>query len=101
MADSLKARPRRILPGLINMKYQAITFGPKYGARDPHFMDRFAELMNLSDGTRTVGEIARIVGYEIGPIEPSLVAEMFDDLQQHGFVDFHRSPAKAETEPHG
>jgi hypothetical protein len=86
MADSFDARPRRILPGLINMKYQAITFGPIYAARDPHFMDRFAELMNLSDGTRTVAEIARIVGYEMGPIEPSLVAEMFNDLEKRGFV---------------
>jgi hypothetical protein len=64
-------------------------------------MDRFAELMNLSDGTRTVAEIARIVGYEIGPIEPSLVAEMFNDLEQHGFVDLHASLPNAETEPHG
>lgn len=86
MADLMNARPRRILPGLINMKYQAITFGPVYGDRDEHFMDRMAELMNLSDGSRTVAEIARIVGYEVGPIAPNLVAEMFADLNRHGFI---------------
>lgn len=86
MDNLMNARPRRILPGLINMKYQAITFGPIYAERDPHFMDRMAELMNLSDGSRTVSDIARIVGYEVGPIAPSLVAEMFRDLERHGFI---------------
>ncbi len=69
------------------MKYQAITFGPRYASRDPRFMDRFAEMMNLSDGTRSVAQIARIVGYEMGPIAPSLVAEMFGDLEEFGFVE--------------
>ena len=86
MSDVLDAKPRRILPGLINMKYQAITFGPMYAARDEHFMDRMAELMNLSNGTRTVAQIARIVGYEMGPIEPALVGEMFQDLCKYGFL---------------
>jgi hypothetical protein len=87
MVDVLNARPKRILPGLINMKYQAIAFGPIYADKDPHFMDRLAELMNLSDGSRTVAEIARIVGYEMGPISPELVSEMFLDLSRHGFVN--------------
>jgi hypothetical protein len=86
MPDLMQAKPRRVVPGLINMKYQAITFGPKYAERDAHFMDRMAELMNLSDGTRTIAQIARIVKYEVGPISPTLVAEMFQDLSQHGFV---------------
>lgn len=87
MNDLLNARPRRILPGLINMKYQAIAFGPIYATQDVHFMDRLAELMNLSDGSRSVAQIARIVGYEIGPISPELVSEMFQDLSKHGFVE--------------
>jgi len=86
MADLMQAKPRRIAPGLINMKYQAITFGPKYGERDGHFMDRMAELMNLADGTRTIAQIARIVNYEVGAVSATLVAEMFQDLSQHGFV---------------
>ena len=52
-----------------------------------------AELMNLSDGRRSVAEIARVVNYEIGPVDPPLVAEMFCDMQEllaAGFVD-HRS----------
>ncbi len=86
MSDLMQAKPRRILPGLINMKYQAITFGPMYASRDGHFMDRMAEMMNLSDGKRTVAQIARIVNYEIGPIAPALVGEMFQDLARTGFV---------------
>jgi hypothetical protein len=85
--DLLGLTPVRRKPGLINMKYQAITFGPRYAGKDPRFMDRFAEMMNLSDGSRTVAQIARIVGYEVGPIEPSLVAEMFGDLEEFGFVE--------------
>jgi hypothetical protein len=85
--ELLARAPRRTKPGLINMKYQAIMFGPRYAPLDPRFMDRFAEMMNLSDGTRTVAQIARIVGYEVGPIEPDLVAEMFGDLAEFGFVD--------------
>ncbi len=84
----MEARPRKRLPGLINMKYQAITFGPKYASRDPQFMDRMAELMNLSDGKHTIAEIARTVGYEVGPVAPELVAEMFRDLADHRFVIF-------------
>jgi hypothetical protein len=85
--EILQRRPKRRLPGLINMKVQAIRFGPLYGARDSRFMDRMAELMNLSDGRRSVAEIARVVGYEIGPIDPVLVAEMFGDMQEFGFVE--------------
>lgn len=87
MLDLLRLKPVRRKPGLINMKYQAITFGPRYAASDPRFMDRFAEVMNLSDGSRSVAQIARIVGYEVGPIEPALVAEMFGDLEEFGFVE--------------
>ncbi len=88
MEINQEMRPRKRLPGLINMKYQAITFGSKYGSRDPQFMDRMAELMNLSDGTRTIAEITRIVGYEIGPIAPELVTDMFRDLVNQQFVIF-------------
>jgi hypothetical protein len=83
---NLNLRPRRLKPGLINMKYQAIVFGPLFAGRDARFMDRLAELTNLSDGERTVAEIARVVGYEVGPVAPELVAEMFSTLQEHGYV---------------
>jgi hypothetical protein len=85
--ELLSLKPLRRKPGLINMKYQAITFGPRYASKDPRFMDRFAEMMNLSDGRRSVAQIARIVSYEVGPIDPALVAEMFGDLEEFGFVE--------------
>jgi hypothetical protein len=86
--ELLERRPKRRLPGLINMKVQAIRFGPLYARRDSRFMDRMAELMNLSDGRRSVAEIARVVNYEIGTVDPVLVAEMFGDMQEFGFVEF-------------
>jgi len=91
--EQLSRRPRKLRPGLINMKYQAIAFGPKYASRDPQFMDRMAELMNLSDGSRTIAEIARIVGYEISPVSPAFVAEIFEDLEKHGYVVLEGKPA--------
>ena len=87
MQELLQRKPKRRLPGLINMKVQAIRFGPLYARRDSRFMDRMAELMNLSDGRRSVAEIARVVGYEIGPVDPALVAEMFGDMQEFGYVE--------------
>jgi hypothetical protein len=85
-SGALERRPRRTRPGLINMKSQAIAFGPQYAARDPLFMDRMAEMMNLSDGTRTISQIARMLAHEIGPIAPSLVAEMYESLETSGYV---------------
>jgi hypothetical protein len=91
MLEILRLTPLRRKPGLINMKYQAITFGPRYSQKDARFMDRFAEMMNLSDGTRSVAQIARIVGYEVGPIDAALVAEMFGDLEEFGFVELRNA----------
>ncbi len=88
-ADALSMRPRRLRPGLVNMKYQAIALGPQYSARDAQCMDRLAEMLNLSDGNRTISEIARMLTHEIGPIAPSLVAEMFKSLEELGFVTLH------------
>jgi hypothetical protein len=85
-SGALSRRPRRTRPGLINMKSQAIAFGPQYAPRDPLFMDRMAEMMNLSDGTRTISQIARILAHEIGPIEPDLVAEMYGSLETAGYI---------------
>jgi hypothetical protein len=83
---ALGRRPRRVRPGLVNMKYQAIALGPAFAARDAHYMDRLAEMMNLSDGSRTIAEIADVLGHEIGPISPALVVEMFASLERLGFV---------------
>jgi hypothetical protein len=52
-------------------------------ARDGHFTDRMAE-MNLADDNRTVAQIAHIVHYEIGPIRPALVGELFKTLRITG-----------------
>ena len=49
-------------------------------------MDRMAEMMNLSDGTHTIAQVARILDHEIGPIDPSLVAEMYQSLEDAGYV---------------
>lgn len=86
MAIKIDDKPRMKKPGLIDMKYAAITFGPMFKDRDPRYMERIAEICNLSNGDRTVTEIARIVRYEVGPVSDDLVREICDALEDKGFL---------------
>lgn len=86
MNIDLNDRPRRKKPGLIDMKYAAITFGTRFKDSDPRYMERIAEICNLSNGQRTVAEIARIVRYEVGPVSDELVQEICQALAQKGFL---------------
>lgn len=90
IAQSHKAdwKPKMKRLGLINMKYLAIKLGSRYGAQDPFYMDHLAEMSNLSNGQRTIKEIARIVGYEIGPMDLELAVAMFEELERLGFLTF-------------
>ena len=87
MTINIDDRPRRKKPGLIDMKYVAITFGTEFKERDSRYMERIAEICNLSNGERTVAEIARIVRYEVGPVSDELVKEICDALAAKGFLD--------------
>ena len=86
MAINIDDRPRRKKPGLIDMKYAAITFGVRFKEKDPRYMERMAEICNLSNGVRTVAEIARIVRYEVGPTSDELVLEMLAALENKGYL---------------
>ncbi len=86
MNITLDDRPMMKKPGLIDMKYSAITFGTRFKERDPRYMERIAEMCNLSNGHRSIADIARIVGYEVGPVDPELVREMFGALAEKGFL---------------
>ncbi len=81
-------KPKMKRPGVINMKFLAITLGSRYGDQDPFYMDHLAEMSNLSNGQRTIREIARIVGYEIAPLDLDLAVAMFEDLEDLGFLTF-------------
>ena len=85
-AEGLEARPLRQKPGLIDMKYAAITFGTRFKERDSRYMERIAEMCNLSNGERTIGEIARVLKYEVGPLDTAVVREMFDALVEKGYL---------------
>ena len=84
-------KPRMRRPGLINMKLLAIKLGPRFAAQDPHFMDHLEEMALLSNGRRTIREIARIIGYEIGPAGLDVVVAMFEALAQLGFLTFENA----------
>ena len=83
-----EARPKMKKPGLIDMKYSAITFGTRFKELDSRYMERMAEMCNLSNGQRTIAEINRILGYEINPIDLELMQEMFHALGEKGFLTF-------------
>ncbi len=86
-------RPKMRRPGLINMKLLAIKFGPLFAGEDPFFMDHIEEMVNLSNGERTIAEIARIIAYEIGPVEPAVVLSMFEELARLDFLTLENGPA--------
>ena len=55
MPDVMQAKPRRVVPGLINMKYQAITFGPYLCTAGWAFHGPYGKKQNeLATGSRTV-----------------------------------------------
>lgn len=85
-SGGLAVRPLRLKPGLIDMKYAAITFGTRFKERDSRYMERMAEIGNLSNGERTIAEIARVLNYEIGPLDMAVVQEMFAALEETGYV---------------
>lgn len=84
--SGIERTPRMKRPGLINMKLLAIELGSRYASRDALYMDHLAEMTNLSDGQRTIGEITRIISYEIGEADGELVEAMFEDLERLGFL---------------
>lgn len=89
--DKRHRKPRMRRPGLINMKLLAIKIGPRFAAQDPHFMDHVEEMALLSNGERTIGEIARIIGYEIGPVGLDVVVSMFEALAGLDLLTFEQA----------
>jgi hypothetical protein len=86
-------RPRRKQRGMIEMKRLTIALDPLYrvdksGVRLPRhaWLGYLYELFNFSDGERTLGEIARALSHEVGPIEVSVLARMSQDLEEMGFL---------------
>jgi aminopeptidase YwaD len=86
MPADAHARPRLKKAGLIDMKYSAITFGPRFHSQDGRYMERIAEICNLSNGQRTVQQIGRILNYEIGPLDLEVVQAMVGALVEKGFM---------------
>jgi hypothetical protein len=86
-------RPRRNQLGMIEMKRLTIALDPLYrveksGVRlSRHaWLGYLYELFNFSDGERTLGQIARALSHEIGPIEVGVLARMSQDLEEMGFL---------------
>jgi hypothetical protein len=88
-------RPLRTQLGMIEMKRLTLELDPLYridkeGVRlSRHaWLGYLYELFNFSDGTRTLGQIARALSHEIGPIEVHALARMSRDLERMGFFSF-------------
>jgi len=88
-------RPRRKQLGMIEMKRLTLELDPLYrldkeGVRlSRHaWLGYLYELFNFSDGYRSLGEIARALSHEIGPIDVNILARMSRDLERMGFLNF-------------
>ena len=86
-------RPQRKQLGMIEMKRLTLALDPLYridkqGVRlSRHaWLGYLYELFNFSNGQRTLGEIARALSHEIGPIEVRVLATMSRDLEEMGYL---------------
>ena len=93
-------KPKMKRPGWIEMKRLTVELGGKYEPMvesKPGVMARrgflgpMYEVCHLSNGERTIEEIARIIGHEVGPIEIETVAEMAKDIESLGFMTVIRT----------
>jgi hypothetical protein len=88
-------RPLRKQLGMIEMKRLTVKLDPlyrveKHGVRlSRHaWLGYLYELFNFSNGERTLGEIARALSHEVGPIEVKVLATMSRDLEEMGYLQF-------------
>jgi len=88
-------RPQRKQLGMIEMKRLTLELDPLYripkeGVRlSRHaWLGYLYELFNFSNGRRTLGEIARALSHEVGPIDVNVLARMSRDLERMGYLQF-------------
>ncbi|MCZ7569105.1 MAG: hypothetical protein M5U01_11050 [Ardenticatenaceae bacterium] len=86
-------KPLRKQLGMIEMKRLTIALDEAYTTVIPEsrlgrrgWLGYLYELFNHSDGQRSLGQIARVLGHEIGPIEVDVLARMVRDLERMGFM---------------
>lgn len=87
-------RPKKTTGGMA-----ALGIAPVLEERLGHssrLLSHILEMYNLSSGRRTVAEIARIVRYEIGAIDPSVVRLAFEAFAKEGLITWEgEQPAVA------
>src|SRR5436305_12489190 len=95
MAQSADARPRLKQLGMPEMKVLTVKLGSAYdelfGNRQftrRGYLGYVYEVCNLSDGRRSVVDIARILDHELGPVDVELVTQMCQDLARLGILEF-------------
>jgi hypothetical protein len=87
MGDLDHARPRLKRRGMPEMKVLTVRLGTTYdglfaGSQFARrgYLGFMYEVCNLSDGQRSVADIARTLSHEVAPIEIDVVARMCRDL---------------------
>ncbi len=93
MARMQDIKPKRISLGMVDHKRVTIYIAPKYetGMKGGHltqlgFLGYMHELVNYSNGERTLGEIHRAMGHELTPVALETLYELVSDLEELGYL---------------
>lgn len=91
MTEDSQLKPKMKRRGMFHMKHVTVELATKYedmlGTRDRHGLIGYLyEVCNLSDGTRTLAEIQRILGHELWPLDMHILGEMVRDMERLNYL---------------
>src|SRR5260370_18853195 len=95
MGDLDHVRPRLKRLGMPEMKVLTVRLGTTYDGLFPGsqfarrgYLGYMYEVCNLSNGQRSVADIARTLGHEVAPIDVDVVARTCPDLARLDILTF-------------
>lgn len=93
MTNIQNIKPKRVSLGMVDHKRVTIYLAPKYdgGMKGGHlsqlgFLGYMHELVNFSNGERTLTEIHRAMGHELTPVSIETLYELVSDLEELGYM---------------
>ena len=91
MTSVEKLKPKMKRRGMFHMKHIRVALGVKYenlmeSAHRHSLIGYLYEVCNLCNGKRTLVDIRRILGHELGPMDIEILVEMVNDMEQLGYL---------------
>ena len=86
-----RLRPKMKRRGMFHMKHVTVELATKYEdllqTRNRHNLIGYLyEVCNLSDGTRTLADIQRILGHALAPMDMNILNEMVRDMERLNYL---------------